>query len=233
MTTSNGNDASAQSAHPQGADSSHTNQQIANLLQKGERLLTSAFAFPLLFAFFLLDLIPALQQMFLLLGVLLVAGLCAEEYTAFLRAKGCKAPAGLGFYSGLIPPLVAFCWRPPFQPAVSLGLLSIFTLALVFCSLMVALSLIAEVSERLATGLAVFLLASGVSLLIGFVLSHLLLLRQMGVGYLPPLAALALGWVWALVNRPAKDGSRMLPLVLRFAGLGATATFLFWLIHIF
>jgi hypothetical protein len=194
--------------------------------------LASPFGFPILLGLFFLDLLlPFLKGIFLLIGVLAVAGLCAEEYVAFLRSRDLEASAALGFYSASIPPLVTFCWRPAAlpEPGISLGLLTVITLALVLCALMVALSLIAEVSEKMITGLAGFLLASLGALFIGLVFAHLLLLRQVGLGPWHSLAAIILGWIFLLVYRmKSASPSSALPLILKFHGLGVAAAALFW-----
>jgi len=235
LSTSRGSDASAQSAPRRKADAGHYLQQFCSALRRGsERLLASAFAFPLLLGLFALDyFLPSAEGVFLLAGMLAISGLCAEEYVTFLRGKELRAPAGLGFYGALIAPLIGFCWRPASQPETSLGMLTIITLALVFCTLMVALALIAEVSEKMLTGLAVFVLASGVSLLIGLVFAHLLFLRETGAGgWLAPAAALVVGWAASFGGRLLGTQHSDLPLISKFAGLGTAAIALFWAMRV-
>ncbi|NIM04616.1 MAG: hypothetical protein GTO55_01685 [Armatimonadetes bacterium] len=231
MTTSKESDASAQSTLHQGVETARAYSHISSVIRKkGERLLLSPFAFPLLFGLFALDhFLPFSEGIFLLIGVLVVGGLCAEEYAAFLRTKGLPVPSALGFYAALMPLLIAFCWRSPSQPAVSLGLLTVITLCLVFCTLMLALSLITEVCERLITGLTVFCLACVGGMIIGLALAHLLLLTQIGLGPRPPLAAMIVGWALLLLHRTKKvPAFPVMPLTSKFQGLAVAAVAFYW-----
>ena len=249
MTTSNVNDASGQSARKSAEPTKHHNTITSYLRKRFEQIVFSRMAFPSLIGLFILDFfLPSAQGIFLLLGVIAVAGFCAEEYTAFWRAKGLRIPTSLGGYSALLPVLVAFCARPSSAPAISPLYLTIVTLVLVFCVLMVALSLIAEISEKMLKGLEVFCLACGGSLLIGFALTHLLLMRQWGMlplsdflkmtgesGYLlqlstasiAPLAVLPAGWLFSLLGR-IKNLPTQLHQPMRFLGLALISVILFW-----
>ena len=93
---------------------------------------------------------------------------------------------------------------------------------------MVALSLIAEVTEKMAPGLAVFCLACAGALLIGAAFGHLLLLRQLGLGLKPVLAALAAGWAGNITSRLWKCPLSSLTLLSRFSALAAAAVAIFW-----
>lgn len=241
MTTNSGNDALAQST-PQGIEPANRYQMLINSARiQAERVLLSHFAFPILVGLFLLDLfIPAAQGVALLLGVLLIAGLCGEEYLTYLSRKEFRAPASLGFYAGLVPPLVAFCWRlphqttmllPPAQAPISLGLLTAATLVLVFCTLMLALSLIAEVSEKLVSGLAAFLLSCAGALVVGSALAHLLLLRQLTPDPKPVLVVLVIGWLGSFISRSKLPLVGQLPIISRFAALALAAVVAFWLLQ--
>lgn len=249
MTTSNANDASAPSARKSAEPAKRHNNITLYLRKRIEQLIFSRMAFPSLIGLFILDfLLPSAQGIFLLLGVIAVAGFCAEEYTAFLRAKGLRIPTSLGGYSAILPVLVAFCARPSSAPAISPLYLTIVTLVLVFSVLMVALSLIAEISEKMLRGLEVFCLACGGSLVIGFALTHLLLMRQWGMlplsgflkmtgvsGYMlqwstasiAPLAVLAAGWLLSLLGR-IKSLPAHLQQPMRFLGLALISVILFW-----
>ncbi len=239
MTTNRDIGASAPSAdgrggQPAGAAASPLSALFTSLGKCAERLLASQAAFPLLLALFLLDRFLPSQQVLLLLGLLAISGLCAEEYVSFLRAKGLRAPLSLGFNASVLPPLVAFCWRLPAQPGISLGLLTIITLALVFCTLMVTLALIGEVSEKMAQGLGVFVLACGGSLLIGLAFAHLLLLRQVAPAHLtPPLVVLALGWLGFLLAGFRLLSLPSLPLLSRYTALGLASIVAFWSLRLF
>jgi hypothetical protein len=207
-----------------------------------EKVFASPAAFPLLGALLLLDLmLPApLRGILFLIGILGVAGVCGEEYTAWLRRRGLHVPVFLGLNGSLIPVLVAACWRPTAafhkllalhvsaggSNEISLGLLTVITLGVVLCTLMVALALVAEVSEKLLSGLGVFSLACGGALLIGLVFAHLPLLEQdrPDLG----LIALLVGWVGGFIAC-IKFSKSPLFLLARFAALGLTAMILFWI----
>jgi len=210
-----------------------------------KKLFTSPAAFPVLVALLFVDrLLPTpWQGIFFLIGVLTLAGVCGEEYSDWLRQKNLHIPIFLGLNAALIPVFVASCWRPPYGSPeipgialpvgvvndIGLTLLTLVTLGTVLCTLMVALALVAEVTEKLLSGLGVFLLACGGALGIGFVLSHLLLLQQLLYGDpLYPLIALAAGWLAAFFVRIWLSKSS-LPLITRFAGLGLVSLVLFWI----
>jgi hypothetical protein len=218
---------------------------LAGLLAGLRKLFASPAAFPVLAVLLFLDhfLPPAWQGVLLLCGLLGVTGVCGEEYADWLRQKGLHIPMFLGLNAALIPVLIMSCWRPPYSspkfaglalPAgvhndIGLALLTIITLGTVLCTLMVALALVAEVTEKLLAGLGVFLLACGGALVIGFALGHLLLLQQLLYGDpLYPLIALAVGWLTAFFARIWLAKSSR-PLLARFAGLGLASLVFFWL----
>lgn len=252
MTTSKDGEGLAPSAIPAPADPRNAQAAFfATVYKWSEWFIASQLAFPVLLLLFALDWLyrppqnwqdvgtVGSQGIFLLIGLLAVAGLCAEEYVGYLRTRGLKAPLSLGFYAALIPVLIATCWRPQSVPQVSLGLLTAVTIGLAFCILMVALSLIAEVSEKMARGLAVFCLACGGALIIGGALTHLLLLRQVLLGIpsagqsalTTPLAVLLGGWVWAVATDFLRPKNAPLRLVIRYAGLTLAGIIVFWVVQ--
>jgi hypothetical protein len=170
-----------------------------------ERFMASHLAFPALLVLWGIDFALNTQGILFLIGILGVAGFCAEEYIALLRRRGLKAPLALGFYAALIPVLLVFFYRPmtwvklfagdatlPYQPNIlplTLGPMTAATLGLILCVLMVALALISEVTERFTQGLGVFCLACAGSLVIGAIFAHAILARQGTLG-------LALPWAW-------------------------------------
>jgi hypothetical protein len=241
LTTSKGSDVSAPSAKP--APKLTLPYLLTGALAGLKRLFASPAAFPALAVLLFLDTFLPIpwQGILLLCGVLGLAGACGEEYIEWLRQKGLRIPIFLGLNAALIPVLIAACWRPPYSSPklnvalpvgivndISLTLLTIITLGTVLCTLMVALALVAEVTEKLLSGLGVFLLACGGALIIGFGLGHLLLLQQLIYGNpLYPLIALVAGWLIALFARLGLSKSP-LPLITRFAGLALVSLVLFW-----
>jgi phosphatidate cytidylyltransferase len=162
-----------------------------------ERLLGAALGLPLLLVLLVADAFPQLQGLPLLAVIVLVCVVSGEEITGLLRAKGWEPPRYSGALMASLPPLFLYFHQRDYSDYV----LAVLTLAIVVDVLLVALGLISDAARRLWAALRDFAVTALLAAYVGFSLSYLLFLRQLGEGYpmpaniWPVVLAFLLGWL--------------------------------------
>jgi phosphatidate cytidylyltransferase len=169
---------------------------------------TSIVFTPILIGMLALDQIRALHSLPLLAVVLTVAMIGGEEAAALLRCRRLSVPLQLGTMSAALPVLLVYCLGRDLPGWLWLAV----TAALVVDVLLIALALIAEVTQRQLAGLRDFAAGSLCALVIGGLLSYLLVLRLLDHGAWAVFLAGLAAWTtdtWAyLIGR--KWGKRKL-----------------------
>lgn len=169
------------------------------------RVTTVLVGLPLLVALLGMDAVPQWHGITLLIVVLFIAGLGAEEYTTLLGHRGVHSIPQFGLMTATIPALMSFVYGRHLAQLLLLVISVIIALNILF----IALGVVPDVLQRGLIAVRDVVLISVGSVALGVGYAHVLLLRKplgafMGDGNVPmvgdlPLAFPPMGW-WAVAG---------------------------------